>query len=269
MPLAWEEVGSWLEAMKDNSVVQEQAVETLEEKLRALQEQPREEWFEHSSLEATDSFRDELASELGSLEREIEDFASTLGELSRLDPRSGTSDRRLAKRRLEKTIAALELGTLPLKREVVRELQVLARERDIRPLTKEEIERLRERLYRGLPGSGGSAAARIAGASGAEGTGRPGRGGITRGPGSAPIHLRDERTELGTFHVENISNRDLRHASLGQTIGVSVGAHEDDERDFRGGLDAGSVSSMGEGGDLAWTQSLTPREQEILRRFFK
>ena len=276
-PLAWTEMERWLEQVKETELVDEQAVEAWKERVESLESQPKEEWYSHSSLEAGDSLREELASELRALERGLSEAESSLAELLELAENANASPekRRLSQERLAKALDDLDLATLPLSRKVKRQLMTLARERDVKRLTKEQLEQLRERLrerrYANLPRPGDEAYAFLTpgGVDGEMSSGQPGKGGVNRGPGSAPIELAEERTELGTSRIEDVMGHEPLGTELGETVAVGIGEHDDDTTGFRGGQDAGAVAATGEGGELVWSQTLTPEERRVLKKYFK
>ena len=274
-PLAWTEMERWLEEVKQTELVDEQAVEAWEERVESLESQPKEEWYSHSSLEAGDSLREELASELRALERGLSEAESSLTELLELDQNASPEKRRLAQKRLAKALDDLDLATLPLSRKVKRQLMTLARERKVKRLTKEQLEQLRERLrerrYANLPRPGDEAYAFLnpGGADGMTSSGQPGKGGVNRGPGSAPIELAEERTELGTSRIEDVMGHEPLGTEFGETVAVGIAEHDNDTSGFRGGQDAGAVAATGEGGELVWSQTLTPAERRVLKKYFK
>ena len=95
----------------------------------------------------------------------------------------------------------------------------------------------------------------------------PGRGGITRGPGEAPISL-GEPQHLGTQNFEAVQNPDLSRAAPGDLISLSQSKHDIDKSKI-GPQQAGAIKSTGRGGDTIWKESLLPAEKELLKRYFK
>jgi hypothetical protein len=272
-PLAWQEMETSIEKLRQEEAVTEEAIDAFEERLQVLESQPKEDWFRHGSLEASDSLEEELRSEMRSLVGGLEQVESSIEALGALDEKAPADERRLRQRGLRAALDDLELGALPLDRELTRELHVLAREGKLRRATKEEIAKwkeLRERLYHGLPGGkDGVAVAMGVGTGDVTGSSGSGRGGVTRGPGSAPIQLADERTELGSTAIETVRSEDVSRGLFGETLGFSLGEHDVDSSSYRGGYDAGTVASRGEGGDVVWRQSLTPRERRVLAKYFQ
>jgi hypothetical protein len=274
-PVSWQEMAQVLEELRDESIVEPEALDEIERRLDSLRQKPQEEWFQHASLEASDNLREELRSEVRKLARGLDEVDASLTGLGAVENDAPKERRRLLERRLSAAASDLDLGSLPLDRELSRELQTLARERSVRRATKEEIEKwreLRKRLYHGLPGRDEGEAVlvgRVASTGGAADSGDPGRGGVTRGPGTAPIDLSDVRTELGSTRVERALSEDETRGLLGESLGFSVGEHDVDTRSFRAGRDGGSVASTGQGGELVFRGSLTPSERRILQKYFK
>jgi hypothetical protein len=272
-PASWQEIEQALDTLREESVVQEEAIDELEERLAELRTKPREEWFDHGTLEASDTLKEELASEMRELTRALGDVASSLEELKNMDAGAPAEARRLRERRLGAALEVLDLSGLPFEREATRELQTLARNSKVRRATKEEIEKwkkMRERLYHGLPGGAeevvvGLRSRRV----GKGGKGEPGSGGVDRGPGTAPLDLSAKPRESLSDRIEGLEGDESSGGPFGATVGVSTGEHEIRTEGFRSGEDGGAVVSTGEGGDRVWTQSLLPSERRVLQRYFK
>jgi hypothetical protein len=271
-PASWEEIERALDALRRESVVKEEALEKKEARLDELRKKPREEWFDHGTLEASDSLKEELASEMRALTRAVGEVAASLEELRGLDGEAPAQARRLRERRLGEALEALDLSGLPFEREATRELQTLARNSKVRRATKEEIEKwkeMRERLYHGLPGDAEEVVVGLRPGRGETGNGRPSRGGVDRGPGTAPLDLSAEPRESLSERIERLEGRDASGGPFGATVGVSLGEHEVRTETFELGRSGGAVVSTGEGGDRVWTQSLLPSERRVLQRYFK
>ena len=272
-PASWQEIERALDTLREESVVKEEAIVEMEERLRELRTKPREEWFDHGTLEASDSLKEELASEMRELTRALGDVAASLEELKDMDAGAPAEARRLRERRLGAALEVLDLSGLPFEREATRELQTLARNSKVRRATKEEIERwkqMRERLYHGLPGGAEEVVVGLRSTRGGEGrNGDPGRGGVDRGPGTAPLDLSAEPLEMLSDRIEALEGEDSSSGPFGAVVGVSIGEHEVRTDGVRLGQDGGAVVSMGEGGDRVWTQSLLPRERWVLQRYFQ
>ncbi len=272
-PASWQEIERALDTLRQESVVKEEAIGEMEERLGEIRAKPKEEWFDHGTLEASDTLKEELASEMRELTRALGEVASSLEELKNMDAGAPAEARRLRERRLGAALEVLDLSGLPFEREATRELQTLARNSKVRRATKEEIEKwkeMRERLYHGLPGGAEEVVVGLRSRRGGKGgNGEPGRGGYDRGPGTAPLDLSAEPKESLSDRIEALEGADASGGPFGATVGVSIGEHEISTEGFRAGADGGAAASTGEGGDRVWTQSLLPSERRVLQRYFK
>jgi hypothetical protein len=271
-PASWEEIERALHALRRESVVKEEALEEREARLDELRRKPREEWFDHGTLEASDSLKEELASEMRALTRAVGEVSASLEELRSMDEDAPAQARRLRERRLGEALEALDLSGLPFEREATRELRTLARDSKVRRATREEVEKwkqMKERLYHGLPGGAEEVVVGLRTGRGETGNGKPGRGGVDRGPGTAPLDLSAVPLESLSDRIEGLERGHASSGPFGATVGVSLGEHEVGTETFELGRDGGAVVSTGEGGDRVWTQSLLPSERRVLQRYFK
>ncbi len=268
-PTAWTETQTWAERLAESEIVEPEAVQSLEEKLAALRDQPAEEWFSHSSLEAGDSLRDQTAQSLRSLERNLTEAASQL-EASAAAHQLPDSALQQLKNQFGETLADLELGNLPLNSELLADLKNLDLSQ-ARQLSPDQMKALQERLKSGAgvceaclgPGEGG-------GESLVDGLLlTPGQGGISRGPGTGPVGRTQQPTNLGGGVPEQISNEDLTRALPAEVLGVGAGEHDVPTPTDSGPLAGGTISTTGTGGDAVWRNNLNPEERQTLRRFFK
>ena len=98
----------------------------------------------------------------------------------------------------------------------------------------------------------------------------PGKGGIQRGPGTAPVTLASEDTQLGTDKIETLKNPlDLTRLATGDALSVTDGAAKVDPKNYQGPQQGGATTSPGDGGAAVWQNTLIPTERETLKRFFK
>ena len=72
-PLAWEQMENWLNTIEEQDVVEPEAIEAYREDVRELRNQPQEDWFSHSSMEASDSLRESLGRDVQKLGAEMSD----------------------------------------------------------------------------------------------------------------------------------------------------------------------------------------------------
>jgi hypothetical protein len=269
-PIAWAQVESWIEQLEQNETVEPQSLEELREQLEQLRDRNAEEWYSHSSLEAGDNLRQQTAQSIQSLQRDLDAAAAALETLEQQGDRLSASELKSLDEALQKAIQGMELGTLPLNKELLSELKELDLSKLVK-LTPEQLATMKKRLAECSsvckectnPGGPGEADLLVAALN------KPGSGGITRGPGSAPLTFQQEQTETTAGTTEGVKNDDLSRALPGEVLNLSKGEHEVDRMAPTGPVAAGAVRSTGEGGEAVWRNDLTPGEREILRRFFK
>jgi hypothetical protein len=272
-PPAWTELEAWADRLAESALVEQPAIEKLREEIAALRQQPQDEWYSHSSLEAGDTLREETEQALRALSRELSTSAAALSTLESLGEKANAEQLKAFGELLNKAKAGLQSGTLPLNPELAKKLESL-NAATVRQLTPEQIAALRKQLEKGagvckqcLGGDGTDSemetlveAIRDA---------RAAAGGKGGGGGPAPLPLKDNPTELGSNKTETISNKDLTDASPGEVLGTSAGSHEVDPATFSGPTAGGSIAAPGAGGEAVWRDVLTPAERAVLQRFYK
>jgi hypothetical protein len=267
--IAWTQLESWIEQLEQNDTVEPQSLEQLREQLEQLRDQAAEEWYSHSSLEAGDNLRQQTRNQSGAAAR-LDAAAAALTALEQSRDQLSASELKNLEEALQKALQGLELGTFAAEQGAA-----LATERprsfQLVKLTPEQLAKMKKRLAEcstvckactnpGEPGDNAMRAAAL---------GALGSGGITRGPGTAPLTFQEHQTEVTTGTTEGLQNDDLSRALPGDVLSLSKGEHEIDRTAASGPVAAGAVRSTGEGGEAVWRNDLTPGEREILKRFFK
>jgi len=267
-PPSWQAVQVKLDALKKIEIVQPDAVESLQSSLDALRRQPADKWYRHESLEATDQLQTQLERSLGELQRELETALGAMEAARKIEQSQLQVMKQPLENALGQALQSLELGKFPLDEQTLSQLKSLDTSK-IRQLSAAQWQSLSEKMRAGIAtcsngySSGENAGEALLALISSQG------GGISRGPGAAPLALKENKTQLGTTKNEPIQNDDLSRAKIGDLTGLGAGKHQVDESAWTGPQAGGANSSVGLGGDAAWEQAATPAEQEALRRFFK
>lgn len=284
-PMAWQEMEKWLEDLREEKIADPEKLEELAKQIEALRENPPEQWFSHSNLEATDSLRESLERSLSELERNTAQAGTALSAMARFGNELSPEGAERIAGEFAEALQGLELGTLPMDKETLEALGKLGPEglKKMDPATARELARKlgenREALKRMLgqcdkPGGGEGEGEgvlsekeilRMLGEVPGEG---PGAGGVNRGRGDAPMFHEDQESNLGTKNLERTVNDDLRRAAPGDVVGISQTEHEIDKTPtaVRPG---GAIDSAGKGGGRVWEADLLPDEKAVLNRFYK
>jgi hypothetical protein len=285
-PLAWEQMESWLQRLEDGDVLEQDQLAQLREKLEELRSQPEREWFGHQSLEATDSLAQSLERSIDQLGRQLETADRTLNAFENYsDQLSAASKDKLAAD-FDSALQGLRANELKLDPTLMKRLGAVD-PKALKSLSKEQLKELREALKSqksacaGCRAGNGSKPGFLGDGEGSDdeamaalllllgeqrdGEG-PGRGGVNRGPGTAPLTLEENESQLGTNNQEAVENPDLSRSTPGDLIAVGQQEHEIDKTPV-GPREAGAASS-GEGGEQVWKENLSPQERAVLKRYF-
>lgn len=269
-PLAWEQMEEWIETLKEEKVVEEVKLEEWEAKLEALRAQPKEEWFDHSSLEAGDSLKEQFANDLQALESHLDRADQALGEAMKGEGQLSEGDLKELQKQFDEAIQGLEAGGLPFDGKALRSLKNLDVSK-LRQLSPGQLAALKKRLREGR---GACKQCKGNGKGGEEGSSsgkgeNPGRGDASRGRGDAPLTFEKEGSSVKPGKEEDLVSQENSEFEMGELIGTSQGAPEVKPDGSTGGMAGGALGSKGGGGARVWSTPVTPEERKVLRRFFK
>jgi hypothetical protein len=262
-PLAWRQTEEWLASLKETKVAQEDSVKPFEERLDELRSQPERRWYSESGLEASESLRDELRSEIRSL---ATDMDAAAGALEGADGSSGAQG--IDHRRLQGATSSLASRALQVDPNLLQKLRQAAG--DGKRISTADASALARKLREGAGFCRSSLRECREGDPGCFRTARRGNGrngGIDRGPGPAPLTLDEaDLSKVGPARMEGVSNEDLRQAALGDVVETTSGRHQVTPR--ARGVTAGGTAGRGRGGYEVGHAALTPEERRILSRYF-
>lgn len=307
-PIDWEEMEDWLKALQEERVVDDEAARELLKQVEQLRNQPVEEWFGHSSMEATATMRRNLERSVGGMSRDLGKAERSLNALSRYSEQLSEAGRDQLAEEFGQALQGLDANRLGLNQELKNQLDGL-NPKQFEKLTPEQQQQLLQQMQKNMealrkamgmgegqngmgqngmqgfgegqgegqgqgfgqrPGENMDELMKLLNGQMGEGmAGQPGRGGVQRGRGDAPMFHKDDPSDLGTNNPEGVSNEDLRNAAPGDVLGVGEAEHNIDESKPAEIQDAGGVNSMGIGGERIWQENLLPSEREALEKFFK
>jgi hypothetical protein len=226
--------------------MQGKAVDAFRDPLTQLQQQPPEQWYSHHTLEASDMLRTQLEHKLEGLEHHLRQMTSALDMLAQQSESNPESQAQL-RDSFNQTRDQLALGRMPLNEQVLDTFNRIDRD-SLQGLSQNELSTLTEQLRRGtatihdarrhsrhgrqMPRTeheDGLAAAPCPfdgreredcvllrqpnqnshlGTQDMSGGGEAGQGGLTRGPGSAPLALDPRPKQSSAGHIEVIQGAD-------------------------------------------------------------
>ncbi len=291
-PLAWGNLQSDLERLNEEETIDETYIEEMKKKLEELRSQEEEEWFSHSSLEATDSLKKEHSAEVEKLERELAQADKALGNLEKNAGGMSAAEKDRLLNQFDQALQGLQNGALKPNSKLLEQLKQLD-PKNLGQLPPEQLQQLRDAMKKagqackdcqGGSGGGqgdewldelldGEGEGQCEGGEGdKEGDGKDGKGagkgGVDRGPGHAPGMLGAEGKKLDTGDLTGLESKDLSRSLPGDLLQLQDGEHDVDKSAV-GPRAGGATGATGDGGDRVWKDALDPDEQKALKKFFE
>jgi hypothetical protein len=282
-PSAVKEVEQWVENLKQEQAAEEKSLDEVEKKIEDMLKRPAENWYEHGSLEAADNLKDQTAEMLRQLADNLADAERAASALKAAGDAMPQEAREAVANELSKALQGLRTGGIKPNEQLLKQLQQAMGQCQGGQcnLSKEQLEQLQKQmqanakaLAEALKNSPTLKLKECLGKCLGEGEGDgkegPGRGGINRGPGTAPLTLSREETNLDTKKTEALTSKlDVSRLAPGDVLGVADGAHDVDKNGYTGSQQGGALQNSGDGGAAVWQNSLLPTEREALKRYFK
>ncbi len=290
-PQAWARTEAELNKLDEEKIVDEEYIEEVRKKIEDLRAEDPQDWFSHSSLEATDNMRKEHKAEKQKLTRAMKQAAKALETLQKNPQMSEPEKARLANE-FDQAVESMKNGAMKPNPGLMEKLNGLNPEK-LGQLTPEQMQQLKQNMQQNAeklqspgeaegegegedwtdelladgthpgdkPGQGNGEGEEL------EGGDKPGNGSVSRGPGHDPNLLGKASKELNTGKDQALQSRDLSKALPGDLLELQDGKHDIDTSASKvsGG---GDVADTGKGGDRVWKESLDPNEQKALKKFF-
>ncbi|WP_395738419.1 hypothetical protein [Prosthecobacter sp.] len=282
-PQAWAQMEDWLEKLKEEQIVTEEEKEEQLAKISDLRDQPPEKWFSHESLNAGDTLKEQLQRDIKQLAQNLTTAERSLNALKNYADQLSVAAKEHLLKDFDQALADMKSSSLEIDPSLLDAIKGID-PKNLKTLSAEQMKQLSESMKNkagacngmcknpGFLGDGEGEDDELASLLGKlqkEGMGEnPGKGGITRGPGTAPLTLSDEENDFGTNKNEAVSNTDMSRAQVGNMLALQDGKHEVDKT-AKGPQAAGSIQNAGQGGEQVWRESLTPDEKAVLKRVFK
>lgn len=266
-PSSWTQVETWTEQLDRADLVDRKALEDLREKLDDLKNRPTDEWYSQNSLEAGDNLREQNRDAIRALERDLQSAAMALSAVEQFSEQMSDADMKAVQGAMDKALEGLEMGRMPLNRELLEKLKNADLSK-LRTLSPEQMAELKRRLKEGI-GVCKNCAGGEDGDELALAWPMPGQSwSVDRGPGTVPLELNPQATQLDTKSTQALNGADMDRALPGDVVGLASGEHKVDATAYSGPAAAGAATA-GQGGDAVWRDNLTPDERGMLKRFFQ
>jgi hypothetical protein len=275
-PSEVKEVEQWVENLRQEDATQEDSLDEVEKKVAELLQRPSENWYEHGSLEAAGNLKEQTAEMLRELSENLADAERAASALQAAGDALPQAAKDAIANELANAAQGLKTGGMKPNEQLLKQLQQ-AGAQGLQNLTKEQMQELAKKmqqnsqaLQEALKNSPELNLSQCQVCKPGEGKEGPGKGGIQRGPGTAPLTFNQDETSLGTKKTESlVSNLDLERLAPGDVTGVQDAQHEVDKNLYQGPKQGGAIQNIGDGGAAVWQNSLLPEEREALKRYFK
>lgn len=275
-PQAWNKLDTALDVLTKEEAVDEKYLEETRKRLDELKSQEEEQWFSHSSLEATDSLKKSHTAEAQRMERDLARTEKALDQLEKMAGTATQAEKNRMMEEFEQALQGLQSGAMKPNSKLLEQLQGLDPQ-NLAKLSPEQLQQLKDNLQKNQEAmkQGGACEGDdwsdelLADQSGEgqDGEGM-GQGGIQRGPGHAPGVLGKEKAAVELGALTGLEAKDLSKSTPGDLLELQTGEHDVD--DSASTLSAGGhADSTGKGGDRVWRDSLDPAEQKTLKRYFE
>ena len=280
-PLAWENLEADLERLDQEEMIDETYIEEMRKKLEEMRAQEEEDWFSHSSLEATDSLKKEHSGQVEKLDRELTRADRALGNLQKNAGGMSPAEKDRLLNQFDQALQGLQNGGLKPNQKLLDQLKQLD-PNNLGQMNPDQLQQLRENMKKA-----GQACKDCQGGNG-DGQGDEwldelldgqdkdgekesegaGKGGVDRGPGHAPGVLGKEGDKVDIGDLTGLESKDLSRSLPGDLLQLQDGEHDVDKTPI-GSRSGGAAGSTGDGGDRVWKDALDPDEQKALKKFFE
>jgi hypothetical protein len=285
-PQAWKQLSSELNYLAKEDVVDEKYIEETRKRLDELKAQKEDQWFSHSSLEATDELKKSHRSEVGRVEKDLGRAEKALGNLQKNTDGLTPAEKNRLMDDFDQALQGLQNGALKPSPKLLEQMKGLNMN-DLAKLDPEQLAQLRDNMKKAqqamkdakggagddwsdelLAGEGEGKDGNGGDGNDGEGEDGQGQGGVDRGPGHAPGVLGKEKDKVDTGELTGLSAKDLSHSTPGDLLELQDGQHDVETAPSRI-AEGGGTEATGKGGDRVWRDALDPAEQRTLKRYFK
>ena len=217
-PTAWNELDASLDQLDNQDIVQEDYIEEMRQKLEKLRQQSPDEWFSHSTLEATDHLQENHENEQQNLKTNLQRAERSLNTLQSQAGKMNPAQQKRLLNEYDQAVKKMQQGGMQPNEKLLKQLQNID-PKQLNQLTKEQVDQIRENMRRHMQGLGQNGQEKQPGEGeddwmkDDEGEGEEGgRGGINRGPGIAPRVLGQPHDDTGTGQYQGLKSGDLSQA---------------------------------------------------------
>lgn len=125
IPRSWVTLGKSLTDIEEKDLIQKKSIEEIRKKLEELKHQPESEWYNHSTMEATDNLRKNFNAELNNLSSSIDKAAQSLNTLQEQSENLNQAQRSKWLNNLKSALNAVEKAQMQPNTQLLEQLKKL------------------------------------------------------------------------------------------------------------------------------------------------
>lgn len=262
-PPTWTSLDSLADELKQQKLVEEESIHRLRNELEQLRKKPMQDWYDPSTLEATDRLRGRLRNDSERLMQAMNNTSALLNLAEQGGNQITTPQQEAMQKFLEQMQLQMGEGNLKLNQEMLQQLQQVDLSQ-LQQIDAQQLQELEQQLSQQM-----QAMEQALLASGiVQGTGGlPGSGGISSGGGSADLSLKDFESFAEPMIPMPLDPGNLDSARIGEKIGLRDTEHLDAREAVP--ANAGALRTSGGSGEVVWQQDVLPAEEKVLKDYFK
>ncbi|MBT8044116.1 MAG: hypothetical protein KJO79_04120 [Verrucomicrobiae bacterium] len=144
-PSAWSELDNSLDQLDNQEVVQQEYIDEMRKKLEKLREQSEDDWFSHSSLEATDNLKQNHQSEQENLQNNLQRAERSLNALQNQGSKLNAEQKQRLLNEFDQAVKKMQQGGMKPNKELLEQLKKIDPEQ-LNELTPEQLDQLRKNM---------------------------------------------------------------------------------------------------------------------------
>ena len=271
-PANWAAIEADVRELARQAAADPESLDETQKRVAELRAQAADQWFSHASLEAGDKLREAHVRSMAELQRQLTragQSASRLaedGELLPAETRAGLQDQ------FNQALQGMQAGGMKPNKYLLDKLRAI----DPQQLSQLDQAQLAQMLE-GMQANAEALGKCLAGECGegyenpdgelADGEDGPGNGGVDRGPGTSPNVLGQQASDTQAQQPQVLDPGDLSRSLPGDVLETTDSKHDLDMT--HPALRGGGTADVHGGGASTWQESLHPREQEAVKKFFE
>lgn len=144
-PSTWSELDTNLDQLDNQEIVQKEYIEEMRKKLEKLREQSQDDWFSHSSLEATDTLKQNHLTEQENLKKNLERAERSLNALQNQASKMNAEQKQRLLNEFNQALQKMQQGGMKPNQQLLEQLKKID-PKQLNQLTPEQLDQLRENM---------------------------------------------------------------------------------------------------------------------------